>query len=260
MRWVLVLLAVFGVLTLTWAVPMPKDHESFFDPTILKIEEEKYLGKRVADVEFTDEQGRTRKLLDHIKGHPTALILGYYTCDSACPLIIKNAIEASKNISKDFRGIVLSFDKEDTLKDLQEFKKKLGISPSSHWTFGIMKEEDIKKLSQSLGYRFFYSRQDRVFVHPNVVIFIDPEGKISRYLYGISPREKDFRIALAEAETFRITKNTIVDIAFMVCYKYDPNTGKYGLNPVVLFAIAGFTLGSLTLAYAFIKRVKEAQP
>ncbi|MFZ8859074.1 MAG: hypothetical protein ACO2PP_01000 [Thermocrinis sp.] len=46
---------------------------------------------------------------------------------------------------------------------------------------------------------------------------------------------------MAEAETFRITKNTIVDIAFMVCYKYDPNTGKYGLNPVVLFAIAGFT-------------------
>jgi protein SCO1/2 len=123
-----------------------------------------------------------------------------------------------------------------------------------------MKEEEIKKLSQSLGYRFFYSRQDRVFVHPNVVMFIDPEGKVSRYLYGISPRETDFRIALAEAETFRITKNTIVDIAFMVCYKYDPNTGKYGLNPVVLFAIAGFTLGSFTLAYAFIKRTKEVQP
>ena len=186
MRWVLVLLAVFGVLTLSWAVPMPKGHEGFFDPTILKIEEEKYLGKQVADVEFTDEEGRTHKLLDYIKGHPTALILGYYTCDSACPLIIKNAIEASKNISKDFRGIVLSFDKEDTLRDLQEFKKKLGISPSSRWTFGIMKEEDIKKLSQSLGYRFFYSRQDRFFVHPNVVMFIDPEGKVSRYLRGCS--------------------------------------------------------------------------
>ena len=136
---------------------------------------------------------------------------------------------------------MLSFDKEDTLRDLQEFKKKLGISPSSRWTFGFMKEEDIKKLSQSLGYRFFYSRQDRVFVHPNVVIFIDPEGKVSRYLYGISPREMDFRITLAEAETFRITKNTIVDIAFMVRYRYDPNEGKYGLDPVVLFAIAGFT-------------------
>jgi len=82
-----------------------------------------------------------------------------------------------------------------------------------------------------LGYRFFYSRQDRVFVHPNVVIFIDPEGKISRYLYGISPREKDFRIALAEAETFRITKNTIVDIAFMVCYKIRPQHGQVWTKP-----------------------------
>jgi protein SCO1/2 len=86
---------------------------------------------------------------------------------------------------------VLSFDKEDTLKDLQEFKKKLGISPSSRWTFGIMKEEDIKKLSQSLGYRFFYSRQDRVFVHPNVVIFIDPEGNVLRYLYTSGEKFKE---------------------------------------------------------------------
>jgi len=46
----------------------------------------------------------------------------------------------------------------------------------------------------------------------------------------------------------------------MVCYKYDPNTGKYGLNPVVLFAIAGFSLGGFTLAYAMIKRMKEVQP
>ena len=256
MRWVLALIVLLGSV---WAVPAPKSHEGFFDPSILQIEEEKYLGNRVADVEFVDERGNTHRLLDYIKGHPTALILGYYTCDSACPLIIKNAIEASKGIKKDFKGVVLSFDKEDTLRDLQEFKRKLGIS-SDKWTFGIMKEEDIKKLSESVGYRFFYSRQDRVFVHPNVVMFLDPEGKVSRYLYGISPREIDFRIALAEAETFRITKNTIVDVAFMVCYKYDPNTGKYGLNPIVLFAIAGFGLGGFTLAYAIIKRTKEVQP
>jgi len=64
MRWVLVLLAVFGVLALSWAVPMPKGHEGFFDPTILKIEEEKYLGKQVADVEFTDGRCQLLALID----------------------------------------------------------------------------------------------------------------------------------------------------------------------------------------------------
>jgi len=113
---------------------MPKDHEGFFDPTLLQIEEERYLGNRIADVEFVDEKGNRHRLLDYIKGEPTALILGYYTCDSACPLIIKNAIEASKGIGKDFKGVVLSFDKEDTLRNLQEFKKKLGITPSQRWT------------------------------------------------------------------------------------------------------------------------------
>ena len=250
----LVLFFLFWVFA--FGTPQPKNTPSMFDASIMQIEEEKYLGNKVTNINFTAEDGKTHKLYEFIKGKPTALILAYYTCDSACPLIVKSAMEATKNVGKDANLLVLSFDKEDRLEDIKKFKSQLGVN-NPKWTFGIMLEEDIKKLTQSIGYRFFYSRQDRVFVHPNVVIFIAPDGKIVRYLYGISPREKDFRIALAEAETFRITRNTIVDVAYMVCYRYDPNTGKYGLNPAVIFAFGGVMLASLTILQAIVKKKKE---
>ncbi|MFN3598686.1 MAG: SCO family protein [Aquificaceae bacterium] len=250
----IVLLLLFWVFA--FGTPQPKNTPSMFDASIMQIEEEKYLGNKVANITFTTEDGKIHKLYDFIKAKPTALILAYYTCDAACPLIVKSSLEATKDLGKDANLLVLSFDKEDRLEDIKKFKSQLGVS-NPKWTFGIMSEEDIKRLTQSLGYKFFYSRQDRVFVHPNVVIFIAPDGKIVRYLYGISPKEKDLRIALAEAETFRITKNTIVDVAYMVCYRYDPNTGKYGLNPAIIFAFGGLMLGSLTLLHAVVKRKKE---
>ena len=252
------------LLLLTWVftfgTPQPQNTPSAFDASIMRIEEEKYLGNKVADITFTAEDGKSYRLYELIKNRPTALILAYFTCDAACPLIVKSALEATKSIKKDANLLVLSFDKEDTLQDIKRFKAQLGVD-NPRWIFGIASEDQIKKLTQSLGYRFFYSRQDRVFVHPNVVIFIAPDGRIVRYLYGISPRERDFRIALAEAETFRITRNTIVDVAYMVCYKYDPNTGKYGLNPAIIFAIGGASLAGLTLLQAIFiaKRKKEVK-
>lgn len=254
----LVLLLLLWVFA--FGTPQPKSSPSMFNAEIMRIEEEKYLGNKVADVSITTEDGKVLRLYELIRNRPTALILAYFTCDSACPLIVKSSLEATKNLGKDANLLVLSFDREDTLQDIRRFKSQLGVS-NPKWTFGIMREKDIQKLTQSLGYRFFYSRQDRVFVHPNVVIFIAPDGKIVRYLYGISPREREFRIALAEAETFRITKNTLVDVAYMVCYRYDPNTGKYGLNPVLVFALGGVVLTGLTLLHALllVKRRKEVR-
>lgn len=232
-----------------------EESPSFFDASILKIDESKYLGTYIPDVPFTDEYGKSHKLRGFIKGKPTALILAYYTCDSACPLVVRGALRASKGINRDFRVLVLSFDKYDTLDSLKAFKSKLWDVPSN-WTFGIMKEEDIKRLTSSIGFRFFYSHRDRVFVHPNVVTFLSPEGEVVRYLYGISPKERDMSLAFAEANDSKVTKNSLVDLAFLACYRYDPNTGRYRTNPTVFFGLVGFGLVSLTLAYAFLKPKK----
>lgn len=250
-------LLVLFLFALVYGMPGIRSEEgpSFFDASILKIDEAKHLGNYVADVPFIDEQGKSHKLREFIKGKPTALILAYYTCDSACPLVVRGTLRASRSINRDYRVLVLSFDRYDTLESLKAFRSKIGDVPPN-WTFGIMKEEYIKRLTSSIGFRFFYSHRDRVFVHPNVVTFLSPKGEIVRYIYGISPKERDMSLALAEANDSKVTKNSLVDLAFLACYRYDPKTGTYRTNPTIFFGLVGFGLVSLTLAYAFLKPKK----
>jgi len=251
-------LALLILLVCAFGMPGMREVPSYFDASVMRIDEGQYLGRYVENVVFMDKEGKRHHLLEFVKGKPTALILAYYTCDAACPLLVRGALDATRAINRDFRVLVLSFDKEDTQNSLRAFKLKLGNVPKN-WTFGIMKEEDIKKLTSSIGYRFFYSHRDKVFIHPNVITFLSPKGEIVRYLYGISPKERDIRLAIAEAEGSKITKNSFVDLAFLVCYRYDPSTGKYGLNPTVYFGLAGLGLVSLTLAYAFLKPKREVK-
>lgn len=255
----LLVLLLWGI---AWATPrVPADSVGFFDASVLQIEEAKYLGNSVAlDVVFTAENGKTYKLGEFLKEKPTALVLAYYTCDSACPLVVKGALQATKELNRDYNLLILSFDKYDNLESLKKFKAQISDAFPKTWTFGIMDEENINKLTSSVGYKFFYSRQDRIFVHPNVIIFISPSGKITRYLYGVSPSKTDMYIALAEAEEMRITKNALVDLAFLACYRYDPKSGKYVTNPVLYVAIAGFVLVGSTVAYAILKHKKEVIP
>lgn len=186
-------------------MPGMREVPSYFDASVMRIDEEKSLGRYVENIVFTDEGGKSHHLLEFIRGKPTALILAYYTCDSACPLLVKGALDATRSINRDFRVLVLSFDREDTLNSLRAFKLKLGDVPKN-WTFGIMKEGDIKKLTSSIGYRFFYSHRDKVFIHPNVITFLSPKGEMVRYLYSISPKERDIKLAIAEAEDSKIKK------------------------------------------------------
>ena len=61
------------------------------------------------------------------------------------------------------------------------------------WRHAILenKETDISQLTSSVGYRYFWSRADQVFLHPNAVLFITPEGRVARYLYGTAMKKKE---------------------------------------------------------------------
>ncbi len=229
--------------------------EDFFDPSLLKIDESKYLGNFVAKGDIVLEDGSRVSLYSLLEGKPTILLFSYYTCEGSCPLRIDKLNELIKRtdslLKRDFRVLVLSFDEKDTLEDLKNFKTNHGPF-TSHWIFGIIPPEDIETITQSVGFRFFYSERDKTFVHANVYIFLAPDGRITRYLYGVNPKERDIRIALAEAEGGKITASSFVDLALLVCYTYDPSRSSFVINPTILFGGIGFAaLGSVVLI-AFI--------
>ncbi|WP_457599759.1 SCO family protein [Hydrogenivirga sp.] len=236
--------------------------KDFFDPSLLKIDERQYLGNYIANLEVVLEDGKRLKLYDILSGKPTILVFSYYTCEGSCPIRIDNlnkTIKTSGNLlNRDFNVLVLSFDKKDTLETLKKFKELHGPF-TSQWIFGLIPEENIERFTGSVGFRFFYSERDKTFVHTNVYIFLAPDGRITRYLFGVNPKDRDIRIALAEAEGGRITTNSVVDLALLVCYTYDPSRSAFVINPTIIFGGVGFAaLGSVVLlAFISSKLVKR---
>ncbi|MGB9873559.1 MAG: SCO family protein [Hydrogenobacter sp.] len=234
---------------------LPKD--SYFDPEVLRIDQELYLGKKLKNYTILTDRGWT-DLYSVINKKPTILQLAYYTCDASCPILTENLLKAVKDLNKEeFNVLILSFDKRDSIETLKAFKSKLGSVPDN-WTFGVLQEEDIKDLTQSVGFKFFFSERDKTFVHPNTLIFLSPDGKVMRYLFGIFPRTKDISLALIDAQREKPTINNIIDLALLACYRYDPHRSRYVVDPVVIFALMGFGLiaitGLLTLTF---KKVQE---
>ncbi len=236
--------------------------EDFFDPSLLKIDERKYLGNFVMNVEIILEDGSRARLYELFSDKPTILLFSYYTCEGSCPIRIDNLNKLIKNskalLGRDFNVIVLSFDERDTLETLKKFKE--GHGPfTHHWIFGLIPKEDIEAFTGSVGFKFFYSERDKTFVHSNVYIFVAPDGRITRYLFGINPKERDIRISLAEAEGGKITANSVIDLALLVCYTYDPSRSTFVINPALIFGGIGLAslAGVVLLAFMSSKLLRR---
>jgi protein SCO1/2 len=233
---------------------VPTENKSSFDPSILKIDEDAFLGQTVPDVEMIDETAR-RFRLSELGERPTIISLVYYSCRHTCPVLNEGLAEALRatglKIGSDFNVVTISFDHNDTPDDAKRFRenvRKRARVPDwyERWIFAVASESEIKRLTDAVGYRFFYSRKDRIFVHPNVYIFLSPERKITRYIYGLYPASYDIRLASIEAADGRIGKSRLINTALLACYKYDPSAGSYTLNMPFVFGMFALSTGIFT--------------
>lgn len=233
------------------------------DVTVVKIQEDLYIGKRVPDTKVITAKGEVN-LMDFISGKPTALLLGYFTCDTVCPITAENLFKASKGVPKDYRFVVLSFDEKDTLLSMKDFMmKNFGTTElPENWLVGLIKRDEIRPFTHSLGYKFYYIDRDKLFIHPNVTIFLSPDGRIMRYLYGPFPKERDISLAFIDAQREKPSINNIVDLAILACYRYDHARSRYIIDPTLIFAGLGFLglISTFSLAYFYNRHRKEVHP
>lgn len=242
--------------------------ESTIDPAVMQIDEAKYLGTPLnKDFRLIDIEGEEFSLGDML-GNPLILLLSYYSCGGSCPTInrtLLQAIEAIKrfHLGKDFKVLTVSFDKHDTIETMGKFVANIEIPNSLHdgWRHAVLKntESDVERLAKSVGYHYFWSKADQVFLHPNVLIFLTPEGRVARYLYGDSVDEKEMELALIDADWGRISNSTnVIDMLTGVCYSYNFAEGKYTLNYSLLAGALSLLFGiSLVVFSAIIFKRKS---
>jgi len=200
------------------------------------------------DAVFTDQEGVSVVLGDYLGALPAILVLNFYECPMLCPVTLSK-LTASLNdldalsLGKDYRVIALSFNPDET-PELAAEKAEI--------TYGMLKTpppalrdfpfltggpEAIRRVTEAVGYR--YEKVDEGFAHPSVVIILTPDGRVSRYLYGIEHEPRDLKLALIEASGGKVGGSDIVNQAILYCFQYDPAKDSYALVAVNAMKLGG---------------------
>ncbi len=205
-------------------------------PKLENVGIEQHLDGQVPpDLTFRDETGKTVKLGDYFGRKPIILDLAYYNCTMLCGEVLLGLTGAMKmvsfNLGEEYDVITVSFDPKDT-PELAAAKKKDYIQrygrPGAQqgWHFLTGQPDAINALTKAVGFQYQYDPKINQYAHATAIMVLTPQGKISRYFYGVDFPPKDLRLGLVEASQNKI--GSPVDAILLYCYHYDPATGKYG--------------------------------
>jgi len=224
--------------------------ESQIDPKVFQIPESKFLGGKVSgDYLLQDASGSSFRLGD-MPEKPLILVLSYFSCDGACSVINRVLANTLKGIDRwkmgrDYNVLTISFDRHDTPKTMAAFRKKMGYEQLPEgWRMATMQNRsDIDRLAGSIGFKFFWSPRDRIFLHPSVYTVLSARGEITRYLYAGRVNADDVELALTKAMGGEISPANIIDFVVAACHSYNYRDGKYKLNIPLFVALGGLIAG-----------------
>ena len=198
------------------------------------------------DLAFTDETGRAVKLGDYFGNRPVVLTLVYYECPMLCTQVLNGAVGAFKTMNftagREFDVLTISFNPNDTTA-LAAQKKTTYIAKygrpqaAGGWHFLTGEQASIDALAKSVGFRYVYDAPTKQYVHASAIMILTPQGRVSKYFYGIEYAPRDVRLGLIEASDGKI--GNPVDQVLLYCYHYDPSAGTYSMVVMNVLRLGG---------------------
>ena len=210
---------------------------------------EQKLGEQIPlDAEFKDENGKLIKLSELFGKRPVILAMVYYECPMLCNEVLNGLTGSLKGINfdagKDFDVIAISFDaRENDKPDLAKNKKESYVGRYSRpgtengWHFLTGTQAEIDKVTKAVGYKYKFDEATNQFAHAGGVMIATPDGKLSRYFYGIDYAPKDLKFGIMESSQEKI--GNPAEQLLLYCFHYNPATGKYGLAILEIIRVVG---------------------
>jgi protein SCO1/2 len=217
------------------------------------VEIEERLNAQVPlDAVFLDQDGRQVRLGDALgKGKPVVLALVYYECPMLCGLVLggmaRGMKETGLELGKDYTALSISFDPRE--KPAQAFVRQKHYLQSFDkadqkqvWPFWVGQEKDIRSVTDAVGFRYKFDEETKQYAHGAAILVLTPEGRVSRYLYGVEFSGRDLRLAMVEAADGKV--GTSFDRFLLTCYRYDPVARRY-----VPYAMGAVRAGALLVLF-----------
>lgn len=219
------------------------------------------LGQTVPmDVELYDESGNLQMLKDVIN-KPTIVTFVYFKCPGICsPLLNEMSKIVEKmdlGLGKDYQILTLSFDQNEKPELAAEKKDNYlssitkQIDPNG-WRFFTGDSVNIHRFTDGAG--FFFKRDSATWLHAGALIFLSPEGKVTRYINGINYLPFDVKMAVIESSKGNVTPTVANVLRF--CFSYNPTSRTYALNFMRL-AMVGILVLVAVFVGVFIVRPKR---
>ena len=221
--------------------PVPPPPMQATPGVLQKIGFDQKLGEQIPlELPFKDETGKDVRLGDYFGEKPVVLSIVYYRCPMLCTLSLNGLAGALEVLSfvpgQDFEVVTVSFDPHEG-PVLASAKKRAYMSRYKRseaergWHFLTGPQASTEALTRAVGF-----------------LVLTPDGRLSKYLYGVEYSPKDLRLALVDAGGGRI--GGLVDTVLLYCYRYDPHTGRY--SAAVLNLVRAGALLTLALLVGFI--------
>jgi protein SCO1/2 len=227
-------------------------------PKIIGIDEQ--LGSTLPlELTFINEKNESVQLKDLIH-KPTIFTLVYYRCPTICKPLLSGVAQVLESVDMepgvDYNVVTISFDETDTPADSENMRKNFVPGfPEKSWVFLTGDTTNIRKITNAVGFR--YVRTGMEFNHPAVLMVLTAEGKLARYLYGMTYMPFDIKMAINEASLGKVTP-TIARV-LLFCFSYDPEGRRYVANVTrIVGIIILLTALVFFVVLMVIKKVKKA--
>jgi len=216
------------------------------------------------DLPFVDDHAKDVRLGDFFGKRPVLLVLAYYECPMLCTQVLNGVTGALStlnfDVGREFDVVVVSINPKEG-PGLAAQKKKAYVEryrrphTADGWHFLTGPQESISKLAESVGFRYAFDDEIGQFAHAAGFEVLTPRGVIARYFYGIEFAPRDIKFGVMEASEERI--GSPIDNALLLCYHYDPTTGRYGTAAIEAVRIGAVATVAAFLTFLFVSLRRE---
>lgn len=226
---------------------------------------EEHLGEKIPlDLKFANSKGDSVTLGTLMQGDkPVLLNPVYYKCPMLCSMVMDGVFNGIKDLKwtpgKQYNIITFSIDPDEDSKLAASTKDSLmtkleRTNAADGWHFLSGKEDAVKSLTESIGFNYTKVENGQ-FAHNAAIMFLSPDGTLTRYLYGIKFDEFSLRNALYEAADGKV--GSTVDRVILSCYQYDPDSNSYTPVAWKIMRLGGFATALILGIFLGLLWLKE---